>query len=58
MDDRPRSFRDPAVLEARLGRLDEPRPHPSPTNVNTRPGARDRIVKVWRDASVSTLYAS
>jgi len=25
-------------------------PHPSPTNVNTRPGARDLIVEAWREA--------
>jgi uracil-DNA glycosylase len=28
-------------------------PHPSPTNVNTRPGTRERIVQAWRDASES-----
>ncbi len=26
-------------------------PHPSPTNVNTRPGARDQIVQAWRTAA-------
>ncbi|HXC76988.1 MAG TPA: uracil-DNA glycosylase [Candidatus Acidoferrum sp.] len=25
-------------------------PHPSPTNVNTRPGTREAIVKAWRSA--------
>ena len=25
-------------------------PHPSPTNLNTRPGNRDKVVGAWRDA--------
>jgi uracil-DNA glycosylase len=25
-------------------------PHPSPTNLNTRPGNRERVVKAWKDA--------
>lgn len=104
MEDRPRSLRDDAVLQDRLGRLEEPHvaplnawvldlrgrlgpsaivpwfdpadggqsaaaqaawrhhrpatrdlrvfacPHPSPTNVNTRPGARPYIVDAWRQA--------
>jgi uracil-DNA glycosylase len=25
-------------------------PHPSPTNLNTRPGNRDQIIKAWREA--------
>jgi hypothetical protein len=29
-------------------------PHPSPQNMNTRPGARDRIVQAWREAAAST----
>jgi uracil-DNA glycosylase len=28
-------------------------PHPSPTNVNTRPGTRDAIVQAWSDARMA-----
>lgn len=30
-------------------------PHPSPTNVNTRPGARGKIVQAWRGAKATAL---
>jgi hypothetical protein len=25
-------------------------PHPSPTNLNTRPGNRERVIEAWQDA--------
>jgi hypothetical protein len=30
-------------------------PHPSPTNINTRPAARTRIVEAWRQAKAAVL---
>jgi hypothetical protein len=43
-----RGWRDHAPLRSDLVVIDAP--HPSPTNVNTRPGTREAIVDAWRRA--------
>src|SRR5687767_11197440 len=59
MDDRPRSFRDPAVLEARLARLDEP--HVTSLNAwvrELRLRLGDQAIVPWFDPEDGGVAAS